>query len=132
MTAAQGCKAAFFALLFSQLFTATYYPMLADSPQMRLGAALAGGLLALAWARLDARARGIELGTGMGVGLVLLAAVFVPAWLLQTRPPQQAWQALGRFLLWLVLLAVGFSFGAGALDQAGIAPLPRAATGGAG
>lgn len=125
MTPAQGCKAAFFALLFSQLFVATYYPTLADSPQMRLGAALAGGLLALAWARLDAQARGIELGTGMRVGLVMLAAAFVPVWLLRTRPPQQAWLALGRFALWLVLLAVGFSFGASVLDQLGIAPLPQ-------
>ena len=48
MTPAQACKAAFFALLFSQLFVATYYPVLADGPQMRLAAALAGGLLALA------------------------------------------------------------------------------------
>lgn len=127
MTPAQRCKAAFFALLFSQLFVGTYYPLLADSPAMRLGAALAGGLLALAWARLDADARGLELGVGMRVGLVMLAAAFVPAWLLRTRPPQQAWLALGRFALWLVLLAVGFSFGAGVLDQAGIAPLPEAA-----
>jgi hypothetical protein len=60
----------------------------------------------------------------------MLAAAFVPAWLLRTRPPQQAWLAMGRFALWLVLLAVGFSFGASVLDQAGIAPLPAPAAAG--
>jgi hypothetical protein len=125
MTPVQACKAAFFVLLFSQLFVGTYYPVLADGPSMRLGAALAGGMLALTWARLDARVRGVELGVGMRGGLVMLAAVFVPAWLLRTRPPQAAWLALGRFALGLVLMAIGFAFGASVLDQLGIAPLPQ-------
>lgn len=123
MTPAHGCKVAFFALLFSQLFVATYYPDLAASPEMRLGAAMAGGLLALAWARLDARARGVALGAGMRIGLVLLAAAFVPAWLFRSRPPEQAWAALGRFTLQLLALLAVFWLGVAVLAARGIGPV---------
>lgn len=120
---ARTIKYAFLVLLFVQLFLDTYYPDLARQPSSRLLTAMLGGLFALAWAHADGQARGREVGLGMRIGLVLLAGAFVPAWLFQTRPPEQAWRALGRFVLWLLALVFGFSLGVSVLAQRGIAPV---------
>ncbi len=124
---ARYCKYGFFVVLFVLLFLGAYYPELAANPNLRLAVAAGVGVLAMVWAQFDARARGLELPTLVAVGLVLLAAAVVPYWLFRTRSVQEAWLAIGRFLLWLLLLALFFSLGVAMLELQGIAPkLPQA------
>lgn len=119
---ARRCKYAFFAVLFVLLFLGTYYPVLAGDPNLRLIIAAGVGVLAMVWAQFDARARGLELPTLVALGIVLLAAAFVPYWLFRTRSVQASWIAIGRFLLWLLLLVLFFSLGVAVLELQGIAP----------
>lgn len=123
---ARQCKYTFFAVLFSLLFLGAYYPALAQDPNVRLLVAAGVGVLAMIWAQFDARSRGLELPPLVAIGLVLLAAAVVPYWLFRTRPVQEAWIAIGRFLLWLLVLILLFSLGVSVLELQGIAPnLPQ-------
>jgi len=79
------------------------------------------GALALAWARIDATRRQRPLPTPLAVGIVMLAAVFVPVWLFASREPLAASRSLARFALWVMALIIGFSMGASVLEQVGIA-----------
>lgn len=115
------CKIAFFVLLFVNLFLGTYYPAQLESPGMQLLVALMVGALALVWTRVDGAMRQRTLPTPLAVGIVMLAAVFVPVWLFVSREPPVAVRSLVRFVLWLLALIVGFSMGASVLEQVGIA-----------
>lgn len=109
------------ALLFVNLFLGTYYPAQLELPGVQLAVALIVGVLALVWARTDADRRGRALPMPLAFGIVLLAAVFVPVWIFISREPQVAAWSIARFSLWVLAMIVGFSIGASALEQIGIA-----------
>ena len=121
--AALACKLAFLGLLFVNLFVAAYYPDLLQAPALQLTVGLTAGLLAVAWAHVDARLRGRQLPMALAVGIVMLAALFIPVWLFLSRPPFEATRAIIRYVAWVLALVLFFSIGAAALEGVGIAPM---------
>jgi peptidoglycan/LPS O-acetylase OafA/YrhL len=84
-----------------------------NSPE-RLGFTFAGNLallvLGFRWLQLDARELDIRRPLWLTVGIVLLAAVFVPYYLFKTRPPERRLVAIAAFfgLVFACMLASAF------------------------
>jgi peptidoglycan/LPS O-acetylase OafA/YrhL len=86
-------------------------------------------VLGFRWLQLDARELDIRRPLWLNVGIVLLAAVFVPYYLFKTRPPERRLVAIAAFFGVVVACMLASAFGAmlmGALSGTP-APAPAAA-----
>lgn len=69
-------------------------------------------VLGFRWLQLDARELDIRRPMWLNVGIVLLAAVFVPYYLFKTRPPERRLVAIASFFGLVVACMLASAFGA--------------------
>jgi hypothetical protein len=69
-------------------------------------------LLGFRWLQLDARELDIRRPTWLNIGIVLLAAVFVPYYLFKTRPPERRLLAIASFFGLVIACMLASALGA--------------------
>ena len=69
-------------------------------------------VLGFRWLQLDARELDIRRPMWLNVGIVLLAAVFVPYYLFKTRPPERRLVAIASFFGLVIACMLASAFGA--------------------
>ena len=69
-------------------------------------------VLGFRWLKLDARELDIRRPMWLNVGIVLLAAVFVPYYLFKTRPPERRLVAIASFFGLVIACMLASAFGA--------------------
>jgi peptidoglycan/LPS O-acetylase OafA/YrhL len=68
-----------------------------SNPLLMLGGNIVLLLIGLYWLHLDSTELDIRRPTWLNVGIVLLAAIFVPYYLYKTRPPERRLPAIAAF-----------------------------------
>lgn len=81
-------------------------------------------VLGFRWLQLDARELDIRRPLWLNIGIVLLAAVFVPYYLFKTRPPERRLVAIAAFFGVVVACMLASAFGAMLMSALSGTPVP--------
>lgn len=81
-------------------------------------------VLGFRWLQLDARELDIRRPLWLNIGIVLLAAVFVPYYLFKTRPPERRLAAIAAFFGVVVACMLASAFGAMLMSALSGTPVP--------
>lgn len=84
-------------------------------------------VLGFRWLQLDARELDIRRPLWLNIGIVLLAAVFVPYYLFKTRPPERRLVAIAAFFGVVVACMLASAFGAMLMSALSGTPVPAPA-----
>ena len=84
-------------------------------------------VLGFRWLQLDARELDIRRPLWLNIGIILLAAVFVPYYLFKTRPPERRLVAIAAFFGVVVACMLASAFGAMLMSALSGTPAPAPA-----